>query len=465
MSEDHLSGPSFMQRMFLRIGNPLEWQLIDRSMLAAGLLFLFAFQWLFVMRGLVADRASAPYFNPEITAIVVRVQTGFVLVWLGVLVLLGLFRKKLPENPFSAYLVAQLYALHTGLVSYAFGSQTSPYGMLFGIAGGVVGLLFLGFRPTIAGAITFSFVEYGSYLASSFGMLPYAPVMRSAPFADGRLWPSWALLTGSWVIAGQVTVLILCGYVIWRWRQREEQLREAHLLLQAQKDQLVRAESLAAVGSLVTGAAHELRNPLSSSGALFQSLKEDIAQTWGNPDAKEDALQTIDMALKGQRRAALIAEKLYQLTDDLVTHKSSISLGDSLDSLVRQYPGLEIDVATDLRARKIPEPLTETILPNLLDNAVAASGIQAPRLGITQTNGICSFTVSDSGRGIPRAIQGEVFKPFFTGQKAGEGHGVGLGLYIVHELVARMGGVVTLESEEGKGTKVTVEVPLAALAH
>jgi len=52
-----------------------------------------------------------------------------------------------------------------------------------------------------------------------------------------------------------------------------------------------------------------------------------------------------------------------------------------------------------------------------------------------------------------------VFKPFVTGQKAGEGHGVGLGLYIVHELVGLMRGSVELDSAPGRGTTVTIRLP------
>jgi signal transduction histidine kinase len=63
----------------------------------------------------------------------------------------------------------------------------------------------------------------------------------------------------------------------------------------------------------------------------------------------------------------------------------------------------------------------------------------------------------DTGRGIPAALLKDIFKPFFTTK--GVGRGTGLGLYISHEIIRRHDGHIRVESEEGEGTIVTVELP------
>jgi CheY-like chemotaxis protein len=74
-------------------------------------------------------------------------------------------------------------------------------------------------------------------------------------------------------------------------------------------------------------------------------------------------------------------------------------------------------------------------------------------------DGLVSVEVADSGCGVPAAIRERVFEPFFTTKPIGVG--TGLGLSICHSIVTRLGGRILIDSEEGKGTRITVELPLA----
>jgi len=439
----------------------LDWTSVDKCILVLAITFGFAAFFSAMLEYYFRHEEWAPYMNRA------RWGTNAAPMWaeaavLAVLAAAGfLLRKHSPVSAVYVNLTNHAVWLNNVFYCYMIGYYTTPIGITF-LGAAFASFLFFGLRPVFY-AMGTSIVAMGamSYLERA-GVIPYAHLLRTDPFGpDGRLYASWVFAAGVPGLAFTVVIIWLCTFTIARWREREEKLAEAYGQLRQAKDQLVRAESLAAVGSLVTGAAHELRNPLSSSGALFQSLKDDIAASSATEAQKQDALATIGMALKGQKRAALIAERLYQLTDDLVAHKSTASLGESLEAFSRSYPGLRIALPPELRVLRVAEGLVQTVIPNLLDNAVAAGGPEPPILLAEQAGGALRLSVTDSGRGIPQPIQGEVFKPFFTGQKAGEGHGVGLGLYIVHELVARMGGSVVLESEEGKGTRVTVTVPLS----
>jgi signal transduction histidine kinase len=103
------------------------------------------------------------------------------------------------------------------------------------------------------------------------------------------------------------------------------------------------------------------------------------------------------------------------------------------------------------------------VLGNLLDNAVKYSPaggrieVDARRLADS-----AEISVADEGIGIPRADRERVFTKFFRADREGAAHeGTGLGLFLVRGLVTAMGGRVWVESEEGRGSRFTFELPLA----
>lgn len=380
--------------------------------------------------------------------------------WFALLVGWALARKRFPDTNVFSYLVVFIYLPSNVWFGYEQGFDTSPWTIMTMVAGISVAAILLEL-PVIYFALALGTVTVTSILVlESTGVLPHAPALREATYYEAHASMYWRLTVGSVSIAGMLTGCVLIVFLVRLWRQREAELALAYRELSNTRDQLVRAESLAAVGSLVEGAAHELRNPLASSGALFQSLREDIAESWGKPEGKSEALETVEMALKGQQRAAAIVERLYGLTDDLETHGSRIALESGLGDLEERYPTIAIEVADNARNLSVPQALIYTILPSLMDNALEAGGTEPPRVCLAQADGNLVASVTDSGRAIPEDQQAEVFKPFFTGEKVGAGHGVGLGLYIVHELVTRFDGSIEIESETGRGTRVTMKLPL-----
>jgi signal transduction histidine kinase len=105
------------------------------------------------------------------------------------------------------------------------------------------------------------------------------------------------------------------------------------------------------------------------------------------------------------------------------------------------------------------------VLANLLDNAVRYS----PEGGTISVSArgrsrAVEITVADDGIGISEPDQHRVFAKFFRSERAPAGPGSGLGLFLVRGLVTAMGGRVWLESEEGGGSRFTVELPLTGAA-
>ena len=99
---------------------------------------------------------------------------------------------------------------------------------------------------------------------------------------------------------------------------------------------------------------------------------------------------------------------------------------------------------------------------NLISNAVQA--IEQPgctvRLGVAAAGGRVIVTVADDGVGMVPAVAARAFEPFFTTRG---GRGIGLGLATARGIVERLGGTVSLTSEAGKGTTVTVSLPAKAI--
>ena len=461
MENPQTARPRLIERVLARTGNPLEWSTVDKCL--ALLAFLTGVGALYAAWGfsLLARPEEAPYLNLDSFRTAVWIQSGEVALWLALFSVGLAIRRRFPESRIFLHVVIQLYATFNALGTYAIGQFSSSAGIIW-MANAFVALILFPWK-TVAPALiptcaVLGYTAWGGWK----GTIPYAPLLKEAPFESGGKIALW------WIVNFGISSVLIAGLslgvfavIIFLWRDREEKLAEAYVLLRAQKDRLVRAESLAAVGSLVAGAAHELRNPLSSSYATLQSLEEEIggaAETGAL--AKQELLSSVRLALQGQGRASAIIERLYELTDDLSAASSTASAEDILGEVSLDFPAVRVESEGVPPSLRLNHRACKTILTNLLSNAIAAGGSQPVRLQVLGGGGHLTFAVSDSGKGIPAAILPEVFKPFFTGQKAGKGHGAGLGLYIVHELVTRMGGSVELESQEGKGTRVNVRVPL-----
>ena len=130
--------------------------------------------------------------------------------------------------------------------------------------------------------------------------------------------------------------------------------------------------------------------------------------------------------------------------------------------MVRRCPHFgKVEVVTHLqpiprlRARRVE---IDQVFVNLLSNAVQAMEGRGRLELVTQSQGRTMIVrISDTGCGIPQALIHRIFDPFFTTKDPGKG--TGLGLSIVHQIVNKNGGTIGIESQEGKGSTVTVQFP------
>jgi signal transduction histidine kinase len=252
---------------------------------------------------------------------------------------------------------------------------------------------------------------------------------------------------------------------------------------------LIRSESLAAVGQLVAGVAHELNNPLASVSSLIQSALETIGLPYApvsdsaaalpvirpgsiKPLAGEDLIEVADdlaFSLKELRRAKGIVSSLLDLSRQSQSYTEEVSLTvvcqDAQRILHNRLKILPIEVVEhyqeDLpKVRGNFANLGQVAL-NMIQNAGDALGENPGRLeigtGYDAARGVVWFYVKDTGPGIPAHVLPNIFHPFYTTK--GVGVGTGLGLYISYEIVKKHNGEIVVETEPGQGTLFRVELP------
>ncbi len=238
--------------------------------------------------------------------------------------------------------------------------------------------------------------------------------------------------------------------LLWKLAQHERDLHS----------QLLQADKLASIGTLASGVAHEINNPLYTITGLSEILHDET-----RPEVIREYLDEI---IAASRRIAGIIQGLNAFARSPQTQDiGDIDLNHTLDEAVKMARRAtvldQVTVVTEYGAvppiRGKGDELLQVFV-NLVTNAVQAmEGKGTLTLTTTSVNGSIRATVQDSGPGIPRHNLSRIFDPFFTTKE--QGQGTGLGLHIVRDIVTNYGGQITAASTLGHGATFTVTFPAA----
>jgi signal transduction histidine kinase len=137
-------------------------------------------------------------------------------------------------------------------------------------------------------------------------------------------------------------------------------------------------------------------------------------------------------------------------------------LKDMIDFLKYELGEANIDVVFDLDA-ELPTVLVDPkylkqALLNVIKNAMQAIGSGGEIRIVTEESpdGDVLIRIMDNGEGIPEAIMGKIFEPYFTTRRSG----TGLGLVIVYKIIKELGGEIKVKSKEGEGTVFSIKLPV-----
>ncbi|PJC71613.1 MAG: hypothetical protein CO013_13715, partial [Syntrophobacterales bacterium CG_4_8_14_3_um_filter_58_8] len=250
--------------------------------------------------------------------------------------------------------------------------------------------------------------------------------------------------------------------------KRTAALREVLAERERTQQQLIRSESLAAIGQLVAGTAHELNNPIAGAMSLVETSVETIAGWEMQADKRDEILDDLRFSIGELRRSAAIIRSLLDLSRQTQTYVEAVDMNRAVDDALRvlhnQYKNLPVEI---VKAYEDALPAVEgnfanlgQVLINIIRNALQALPEGKGRITLTTRQpsaDMVAVECRDTGIGIPAASLKDIFKPFYTTKAVGQG--TGLGLYLSHEIIRRHGGQIRVVSAEGKGTVVTVELP------
>jgi signal transduction histidine kinase len=224
--------------------------------------------------------------------------------------------------------------------------------------------------------------------------------------------------------------------------------------------QLKDSERLAAIGATAGMVGHDIRNPLQAITGDLYLAKEGLASC-SDGDGKKDALESLTEIEKNVDYINKIVQDLQDYARPLNPNPGETDLKLIIEKLLQKNSlpeNVNVNVQIDDEARKFvaDADYLNRILYNLVTNAVQAMPkgggltIHAFKEGKDRV-----ITVKDTGVGIPKEVQAKMFTVMFTTKSKGQG----FGLPVVKRMTESLGGTVTFESQEGKGTTFTVRLP------
>lgn len=236
-------------------------------------------------------------------------------------------------------------------------------------------------------------------------------------------------------------------------------LRESAQELAKTREQMLRDEHMIAIGTLATGAAHELGTPLATMAVLAGELQRDHAD---DPDIADKARM---LRAQLERCKGILSDISASVGRARPVDGRSYALDEYLEAVVTEWRAARPAVCvigafdgTRPAPRVVIDKTLTQALTNILNNAADAS------VDSVEVSGVWDFahltlTVSDRGAGLSSDAHAVAGTPWFTTKPEGQG----LGLFLARSVIERYGGSLQLGDRAGGGTCATIDLPLSRL--
>jgi PAS domain S-box-containing protein len=245
----------------------------------------------------------------------------------------------------------------------------------------------------------------------------------------------------------------------------ERRVKERTQELRSTIEAFEKAQRLASIGTLAAGIAHEINNPI---GSILMAA-DTALYSLGQSKQKDEAIEAITSIKNDARRAGQIVKTVLQLSRQEVSHKWECDLAEVARRVrdITRRIAIQNEVHVELETAKgLPNVIInptefEQVLVNVTNNAIESSRSgQTVFIRLKKDGDNVVAQIVDNGRGMTREETGRIFDPFYTTRQA-EG-GTGLGLSLTYSIVRQHNGTIDVDSEPGKGTCVSVRLPVAA---
>lgn len=251
-------------------------------------------------------------------------------------------------------------------------------------------------------------------------------------------------------------------------RNTVNELEDANSELKEKTDLIVRSEKLASAGRLSAGLAHEIGNPLSIIQGYVELLGGEDLSSGEKKQFSENAQQELDRIKK-------LIRQLLDFSRPVREGKEIISVNLMIDEVI-DFVSLEktfsdctikTDYLTEHDELVGDKDTLRQVLINVLFNAVDATAedgnpneiiIATYNIESIQSVSVLVISIKDRGVGIAEDDLNYIFDPFFTTKEIGRG--TGLGLFVCHTIMERMGGSIAINNRRSQGIEVRIELPL-----
>ncbi|MEM8526942.1 MAG: tetratricopeptide repeat protein [Bacteroidota bacterium] len=319
---------------------------------------------------------------------------------------------------------------------------------------------------------------------------------------------------GLYIGIGVLLMSLLGIFLSWRTAQKAnqqlqaEQIRITKLLeekeellntLKQTQEQLIQTDKMASLGQLTAGVAHEINNPISFVSSNILALKMNYQEIVGllkkveelktTSNLEQTKMEIVQMSNRmntrylsaeinqliagierGVKRTKNIVKSLSTFSRNTTEEFQPADLNEGLRStltLLKSNISDTIEIQTDYG--ELPEvvcqisPLNQVFL-NIINNAAQAiDGTGQIKIKTWQDQNQVKIQISNTGKGMSKAILNRIFEPFFTTKEVGKG--TGLGLSISYGIIQNHQGDIQVESEEGRETTFTIHLPIEQGTH
>ena len=233
----------------------------------------------------------------------------------------------------------------------------------------------------------------------------------------------------------------------------------------ALRNKIIEFEKTQVIANMAEGIAHHMGTPLTSMLLRIQMLKEDIEPL---PEYQKimEKLETVEKQIfygqKVMQRLLRFASKPENQKQAIIISSLIIEASEIIKPLCNKSNiDLELTLDSDPKAM-VDSDMLALVLSDMMMNAIEAMP-EGGKLTINVStinypNSIAIIKISDTGTGIPNDILPQVFEPFFSTKPAGKG--TGLGLSVAKRIVQDHSGQISIQSIEGEGTTITIEIPI-----